>query len=46
MEQRKKGGKMRSDELGSRVTLGLVRVLAFTLLEMKSHWRDFSRGVI
>lgn len=46
MEQRKEGGKMRSDKLGGRVTLGLVKVLAFTLNSQRSHWRDFGRGVI
>lgn len=46
MEQRMRGGKMRSDKLGVKVTLGLIRVMAFTWNEMGSHWKDFSREVI
>lgn len=41
MEQRDRDGNVGSDRLGRRLTLGLFKVLAFTLNEMGSHWRDF-----
>lgn len=46
MEQRKGDGMVRSDRLGARVPLDLLRFFSFILNEMRSQWRNFSRGVI